>query len=57
MASRVPGPGLSDDSSALGAGVGVLPEAREADYQGAQDPGAEQAAEDGVHPARGGDLT
>ena len=48
---------LGDDVPALGAGVGVPPEAREAVDQVAQDPGAEEAADDGPHPAPGGDLT
>ena len=57
LTSCVHGLRLGDDGPALGAGVGVLPEAREAVDQVAQDPGAEEAAEDGPHPARGGDLT
>ena len=55
---------LGDDGPALGAGVGVLPEAREADDQvvrdaGAQEAadGAQEAADNDPHQARDGDPT
>ena len=46
-----------DDSSTLGAAVGVSPEAREAFDQTAQETGTAKAADDGECPARGGGLS